>query len=291
MVLELSFEETQLNRWVFLCLKFDQSVKEHRHTDRPHCQQLPCPSNLTISWKIPVQPPKKYSVVMTWPDGTHELFPMKEWCRQNPDEAPQIDPNTNSQQLRRAFIKMGWITEETDTQVLVLHPGTPKTTLEAIENEDLALDGGDTPDNDRQTVFELEWQLRDFIAHNIESQRVDGKALRLYVDSHGRDGVEYPTGVGPIDILALDSDDTFIVFELKRGRVADKAIGQISRYMGWIKKNLAKGNVVKGVIVAKTISSNFRHAIVAVPHVSLFEYEVAFTLNPILEADGPSDKA
>ncbi|KTC62515.1 nuclease [Pseudomonas savastanoi] len=210
---------------------------------------------------------------------------MKEWCRQNPDEAPPIDPNTNSQQLRRAFIRMGWVTEETETQVLVLHPGTPKTAVQAIENDELELDEQDTPDSDRETVFELEWQLRDFISHNIETLKLEGKPLRLYVDSQGREGVEYPTGVGPIDILALDSDDSFVVFELKRGRVADRAIGQISRYMGWIKKNLAKGKMVKGVIVAKSISSNLRHAIVAVPNVSLFEYEVAFSLNQIQEAD------
>ena len=180
---------------------------------------------------------------------------------------------------------MGWTVEETETQVLMLSPGTPKNVVEVIENEDLALEDQDTQDSDRETVFELEWQLRDFIAHNIETLRIDGKALRLYVDDIGRDGVEYPTGVGPIDILALDSDDSFVVFELKRGRVADKAIGQISRYMGWIKKNLARGKMVKGVIVAKSISSNLRHAIVAVPNVSLFEYEVAFSLNQIQEAD------
>lgn len=222
---------------------------------------------------------------MVGQDGAHTLYPMKEWCRQNPDEAPPIDPNTNSQQLRRAFIRMGWVTEETETQVLVLHPGTPKTAVQAIENDELDPDEQDTPDSDRETVFELEWQLRDFISHNIETLKLEGKPLRLYVDGQGRDGVEYPTGVGPIDILALDSDDSFVVFELKRGRVADKAIGQISRYMGWIKKNLAKGKMVKGVIVAKSISSNLRHAIVAVPNVSLFEYEVAFSLNQILEAD------
>ncbi|WP_080900609.1 endonuclease NucS domain-containing protein [Pseudomonas amygdali] len=233
-----------------------------------------------------MQPPKKYSVVIVGLDGEHTLYPMKEWCRQNPSEAPPLNPNeTNSQALRRGFIRLGWLTEETDTQVLILRPGTPQKTVEVIENEDLPLDEQDTPDSDRETVFELEWQLRDFIAHNIETLRVDGKALRLYVDDIGRDGVEYPTGVGPIDILALDSDDSFVVFELKRGRVADKAIGQISRYMGWIKKNLAKGKMVKGVIVAKSISSNLRHAIVAVPNVSLFEYEVAFSLNQIQEAD------
>lgn len=232
-----------------------------------------------------MRPPKKYSVVMAGPNGGSVLYPMKEWCRQNPNEAPPIDPNTNSQQLRRAFKNMGWIIEETETQVLVLYPGTPKTAIQAIKDEGLALEDEETPDSDRETVFELEWQLRDFISHNIESLKLEGKPLRLYVDPQGRDGVEYPTSVGPIDILALDSDDSFVIFELKRGRVADRAIGQISRYMGWLKKNLAKDKAVKGVIVAKSISSNLRHAIVAVPNVSLFEYEVTFSLNQIFEAD------
>jgi endonuclease len=98
-------------------------------------------------------------------------------------------------------------------------------------------------------------------------------------------GVEYPTGVGPIDILAIDSDGSYVVFELKRGRVADKAIGQISRYMGWLITNSEEGTKVKGVIVAKDISQNLRHAVVAVPNVSLFEYHISFTLNEIKAAN------
>ena len=57
--------------------------------------------------------------------------------------------------------------------------------------------------------------------------------------------------------------------------------------MGWVKKNLADGHTVKGVIVVKPISSNLRHAIVAIPNVSLCEYEVALSwrdVNPICSA-------
>ena len=63
---------------------------------------------------------------------------------------------------------------------------------------------------------------------------VDGRALRLYVDPSGRDGVEFPTAVGPIDILARDDTGAFVVFELKRARSPDHAIGQLARYMGWV---------------------------------------------------------
>jgi hypothetical protein len=71
--------------------------------------------------------------------------------------------------------------------------------------------------------------------------------LRLYVDQIGRDGVEYPTAVGPIDILAIDGDEQFVLFELKRGR-------------------------------SKTISPNLHYSIAVMPNVSLFEYEVKFEL-------------
>ena len=38
--------------------------------------------------------------------------------------------------------------------------------------------------------------------------------------------MEFPTGVGPIDILAIDETDALVVFELKRAHSPDRAIGQ-----------------------------------------------------------------
>ena len=56
-----------------------------------------------------MQPPKGYFVVELTPAGIRNLYPMKEWCRQFPEDAPQMNPNTtNSQALRRGFAKMGW---------------------------------------------------------------------------------------------------------------------------------------------------------------------------------------
>ena len=106
---------------------------------------------------------------------------------------------------------------------------------------------------------------------------------RLYVDAAGRDGVEFPSGIGPIDILAVDGDGTFYVFELKRARSPDQAIGQVARYMGWVRETIGRGRQVRGVIVARTITDNLRYAILAMPNVSLFEYEVQFRLNPARE--------
>jgi RecB family endonuclease NucS len=103
----------------------------------------------------------------------------------------------------------------------------------------------------------------------------------LYVDPIGRDGIEFPTAVGPIDILAIDDSNAFIVFELKRARSPDHAIGQLTRYMGWVKQTIGKEHEVRGIIVAKAITENLRYAVTVIPNVSLFEYEVSFQLNPI----------
>ena len=77
-------------------------------------------------------------------------------------------------------------------------------------------------------------------------------------------GRQYETTVGPIDILARDKKTgEYVVIELKKGRSADKVFGQLSRYMGWVKKNLAKGEPVRGVIVGSSIDDKLiaaRHA-------------------------------
>jgi len=63
---------------------------------------------------------------------------------------------------------------------------------------------GEITEEERELLFPLESHLRDFIAQNIEVIKVNDHNLRLHIDENGRDGVEYPTDVGPIDISALD---------------------------------------------------------------------------------------
>lgn len=130
---------------------------------------------------------------------------------------------------------------------------------------------------DRSPAFSLEYQLRDFIASNLSNIDFNGRRLSLYVDPSGRDGVEYPSAVGPIDILAVDEESSFFVFELKRANSPDRALGQLARYMGWVKETIGKGKGVYGAIIAKTVSDNLKYATTVMPNVSLFEYEVAFS--------------
>ena len=138
-------------------------------------------------------------------------------------------------------------------------------------------------DEDERTdlAFPLESHLRDFIAQNIKSIKINGKNVMLYVDDSDNDGIEYKTGVGRIDILAVDDDGNFIVFELKLQKGPDCAVGQVLRYMGWVKENLAADKNVTGVIVSKKANDKIKYAALMVPDIYLFEYELSFKINEV----------
>jgi hypothetical protein len=147
---------------------------------------------------------------------------------------------------------------------------------QVISNEEEVFDNIADPDAE-SFIFPIEANLRDFLISNLNT--VKDSKLSLFVDENGRDGKEYPTAVGPIDILTVDEDGNFIVFELKLTRGADKALGQILRYMGWVKKNLANGKLVKGVIVANKMDEKIKYAVMMTSDITLYEYEMNFVLS------------
>lgn len=129
-------------------------------------------------------------------------------------------------------------------------------------------------------AFAFESHLRDYLAKNLPN--LDGAgSLSLFVSDDGRDGVEFQTDVGPIDILAKANNGDLYVFELKLGRGPDAALGQILRYMGWIKEHVAGDRGVYGVIVASDISTKLKYAATVVPSVSLMEYRLQIAMQPV----------
>jgi len=152
-----------------------------------------------------------------------------------------------------------------------------------LRGEDAGEDAGDDLEEEAEeaAAFPLEAQLRDFIAGNLSRIPVGSKRLSLYRAESGRSGVEYPTAVGPIDILSVDPQGNFYVFELKLERGPDRALGQLARYMGWVKVNLAKAKSVHGVVVASSIDEKLRYAACVIPDVVLLEYEVEFRLRDV----------
>jgi hypothetical protein len=228
---------------------------------------------------------KRFNVVLSRDDGGVEVHPMKEWLRQHPQQIPGgLDPShSTSHQLRNGLKRLGWTVQETATEERLFPPGgaVQAASVEAVLGEDVETVGDE--DIGPDAAFGLEAQLRDFLAQNINKIDVGGKRLRLFVDPTGRDGIEFSTAVGPIDILAVDDGGAFYVFELKRGRSPDHAMGQLTRYMGWVRQTIGKNRSVNGIIVAKEISQSLRYAVSVVPNVGLFEYEVEFHLHPAHE--------
>lgn len=166
--------------------------------------------------------------------------------------------------------KCGWIADADESESNLQPSGSANAMMRHNETQPTERGG-------EHAHFALEHQLRDFLANNLSLVDIDGKRLSLYQDGNGS-GVEYQTAVGPIDILAVDNEGAFYVFELKRGDSSDRAIGQLARYMGWVKQTIGKGRGVYGVIVAKMISDKLRFAREAVPHVYLLEYGLSLAL-------------
>jgi endonuclease len=136
-------------------------------------------------------------------------------------------------------------------------------------------------ESDSAFGFPLEAHLRDFIAKNISEIQILNMKLHLFKDSNGRDGIEYPTDVGPIDILAQDDENNFVIFELKLSKGPDRALGQILRYMGWIQKNIAVGKKIFGILVAEQIDEKTKYAVSLVPQITIYEYKVHFELSNV----------
>lgn len=148
-----------------------------------------------------------------------------------------------------------------------------------------------TPEIDEQqdqppqgsSEFAYEHDLRDYLARNLQ---IVEPALRLYSDE-GITGVEFPVGGRYIDILAVDGAGGYVVIELKVSKGYDRVVGQLLRYMSWIKKNHAEpGQRVRGIIIAKQIGEDLRLACAEVPSVSLFEYELSVAVRQVaLDSD------
>ena len=222
---------------------------------------------------------KRFLVAAKSPTGAIELHPMKDWLRKHPDALPQgFHPDENtSHQLRNALRRHGWTVNITDSEARMIPPDVVNDQSAVSVLGELA-DETESAILDEQEQFEfsLESHLRDFLAKNISNLNLHSSRLRIFQDESGRSGIEYPTDVGPIDLLALDENQNPCVFELKLSRGPDRAMGQLLRYIGWVKSRLAGSKDVFGFIVAKDIDEKLRYAALPVPNVRLLEYEVNF---------------
>lgn len=129
------------------------------------------------------------------------------------------------------------------------------------------------------SVFALEEHLEEFLVENWKQTEL-GKNYDIYEEDGELVGQQYPTDTGPMDILAISKDKKeLLVVELKKGRASDNVVGQIQRYMGFVKEELAEDNQrVKGVIIALNDDSRIKRALAVAPNIEFYRYEVSFKL-------------
>jgi restriction system protein len=129
------------------------------------------------------------------------------------------------------------------------------------------------------SVFALEKHLEDFLVHNWKQTEL-GRNYEIFQEDGEIVGQQYPSDTGPIDILAISKDKkTILVVELKKGRVSDNVVGQIQRYMGYVKEELAeKDQEVKGIIIGLEDDLRIKRALSVATNIEFYRYKVNFQI-------------
>ena len=129
------------------------------------------------------------------------------------------------------------------------------------------------------SVFALEKHLEDFLVKNWSNTEL-GKKYNIYEEDGELVGQQYLSDTGPIDILALSKDNKeILVVELKKGRASDSEIGQIQRYMGYVKDELCEDNqTVRGIIIALDDGLKIRRALSVAQNIDFYRYKIDFKL-------------
>lgn len=129
------------------------------------------------------------------------------------------------------------------------------------------------------SIFALEKHLEDFLVQNWHHTEL-GKNYDIYEEEGEKVGQQYPSDTGPIDILAISKDKKVIlVVELKKGRVSDVVVGQIQRYMGFVKDELCEEHqTVKGVIVGFEDDVKIHRALSVAQNIDFYTYKISFKL-------------
>jgi len=108
---------------------------------------------------------------------------------------------------------------------------------------DMVFDLGIDPGLEKDGV---EKHLQELLANNPQRLRSDLHLVRR----------EYPTAIGPVDLMCQSSAGTYVAVEVKRRAEID-AVDQLSRYLDLLSRDPLLGQV-EGILVAQTIRPQAR---------------------------------
>jgi len=117
-----------------------------------------------------------------------------------------------------------------------------------------------------------------FIFNNLPCLGISG--VKLFDPSIQREtqGKYRTDEVGEIDLLLKSANDDIYVIELKKAGT-DKTVGQICRYMGWVRHRLAKDNQrVRGIIVTQDYDYRLSYAASVVNDLTVKRIQISFNI-------------
>ena len=128
--------------------------------------------------------------------------------------------------------------------------------------------------------FGLERHLHEFLRDNWDRTELGREWAIHEEDGDPEAGYEYPCDVGRIDLLVKHrTRNRWLVIELKRDRSSDATVGQILRYVAWVRTHMAQpGDEVEGLVIAHEADKGLDYALSAAPGIGLRLYEVDFRL-------------
>ena len=175
-----------------------------------------------------------------------------------------------SQELQKSTGSIGTTSDITKyaEEIEGLIGNIPKKTLIATD-----------PTVEDPSVFALEKHLEDFLVQNW-SKTLLGIKYNIYEVDGELVGQQFPSDTGNIDILAISKDGKeILVIELKKGRASDVVVGQVQRYMGYIKEELLEtGQTIRGAIIALEDDIRIKRALSVANNIDFYKYEVSFKL-------------
>jgi hypothetical protein len=82
------------------------------------------------------------------------------------------------------------------------------------------------------------------------------------------------TPAGRLDLLCRDVQGNYVVVELKKTQGTDQVVGQILRYMGWVREEHPENNV-RGIIIVGKKDDALRYALGATSGIEAKEFELS----------------
>jgi len=128
--------------------------------------------------------------------------------------------------------------------------------------------------------------LEEHLANSWETTAFSALGVELANERvHGFPGRQVLTPVNAIDLLGYRREARqWWVIELKRGRPSDAVVGQVSRYLGWIKQERARQQEgAVGAIVAGGVDAKLEAAVRAHEgRLSLWTYDTRLALRQVI---------